>query len=80
MSAGLEPFMASDSIQARATKLTLAVLQQADVALYLADAKYTLPAASHSSWTHRLRSVNLYNHLQHIGIALHMMHSYYSQA
>ena len=37
---GLEPFMASDSIQARATNLTMVVLQQADTALYLADAKY----------------------------------------
>lgn len=31
--------MAKSSIQARATNLTQAVLQQADVALYLADAK-----------------------------------------
>lgn len=37
---GLEPFMAKDSIQARATQLTQAVLQQADAALYLADARY----------------------------------------
>ena len=32
--------MAKSSIQARATSLTQVVLQQADVALYLADAKY----------------------------------------
>ena len=36
---GLEPFMSSTSIQGRATALTAAVLQRADVALFLLDAR-----------------------------------------
>ena len=37
--AGLEPFMARDSLQARATQLTASVLEQADAALFLVDAR-----------------------------------------
>ena len=36
---GLEPFMSSSSIQGRATVLTAAVLQRADIALFLLDAR-----------------------------------------
>ena len=36
---GLEPFMSASSIQGRATALTASVLQRADIALFLLDAR-----------------------------------------
>ena len=43
MPAGLEPFSAAGTIQARATALTGGVLQRAHVALFLLDARWGPP-------------------------------------